>query len=72
MPRLHLPAHHSDEDLAVAGALAEVLRSDELYVAWSFEDGQAAPVVPALLREPEPPRRRRPGLLGRLLHRRGG
>jgi hypothetical protein len=76
MAHLHLPAHHSDDDLAIAGALAQVLRSEELYVAWSSESGAGEPVIPAKLHfagpEPEPeaePARKRPrgGLLGRLL-----
>ena len=68
MPHVHLPAQHTSDDLALAGALATMLCSQELYVAWSCEAGQAAPVIPAALREPaaEPaPRRRRPGLLAR-------
>jgi hypothetical protein len=49
MAHLHLPAQHSDDDLAIAGALAQVLRSDELYVAWSTESGAGEPVIPARL-----------------------
>ena len=69
MPQLHLPVQHTDEDLALAGALASVLRSKELYVAWSLEAGQAEPIIPAALKdaEPAPPRRhRRPSLFMRL------
>ena len=68
MPHVHLPAQHTDDDLALAGALATMLRSKELYVAWSVEAGQAAPVIPAALqdaRDDEPREKRRPGLLAR-------
>jgi hypothetical protein len=69
MPHVHLPAQHTDDDLALAGALATMLRSKELYVAWSSDGGPAAPVIPAALQdvreEPRPQRRR--GLLARLL-----
>ena len=66
MPQVHLPATHTDADLALAGALATALRSEELFVAWSVTEGRAEPVVPAALTEapPEPPRRR--GFLRRL------
>jgi hypothetical protein len=74
MPHLHLPAQHTDDDLAIAGALATMLRSEELYVAWSTESGPAAPVIPAALHDPEPRAceqrpRRRPGLITRFLNR---
>ena len=70
MPHLHLPAQHTDDDLALAGALAQVLRSEQLYVAWSQECGPAAPVIPAALHDAAPERpRRRPGLLSRLFGR---
>ena len=68
MPHVHLPAQHTDDDLAIAGALATMLRSQELYVAWSCESGQAAPVIPAALQtaDEEAPRpRRRQGRLAR-------
>jgi hypothetical protein len=66
MAHLHLPAQHSDDDLAIAGALAQVLRSAELYVAWSCETGAGEPVVPARL-HPLPRRpAERPTLLSRL------
>ena len=72
MPHVHLPAQHTDDDLALAGALATMLRSQELYVAWSCESGQAAPVIPAALHEApdeEPRPRRRKGLLARIFGR---
>jgi hypothetical protein len=55
MPHVHLPAHHRDEDLALAGALATLFESDELYVAWSLKGGPGEPIVAARLHEPEPP-----------------
>ena len=66
MAHLHLPAQHSDDDLAMAGALAQVLRSDELYVAWSTENGAGEPVVPARLHTPPSRPAPREGLLTRL------
>ena len=69
MAHLHLPAQHSDDDLAIAGALAQVLRSGELYVAWSTECGAGEPIIPARLHAapPPPPAALRPrGLLARL------
>jgi hypothetical protein len=72
MAQLHLPAQHSDDDLAIAGALAQVLRSEELWVAWSSESGAGEPVIPAKLHvpaaEPDAPAapRSRGGLLARL------
>ena len=49
MTALHLPVAHTQDDLALAGALAQVLRSSELYVAWSTDGGAARPVVDAML-----------------------
>jgi hypothetical protein len=66
MPKLHLPAEHSEGDVVLAGTLAHILSSQDLYVAWSLESGQAAPVVPAALvereraAEPEPRKASRP------------
>jgi hypothetical protein len=70
MAHLHLPVQHTDDDLAIAGALAQVLRSAELYVAWSSDGGAGEPIIPARLDEPEPVTvrpERRAGLLCRLL-----
>ena len=72
MAHVTLPAHHRDEDLALAGALATLLESDELYVAWSLDEGISRPVVRAVLRDPEPafqPPQPRRGLFGRLRRR---
>lgn len=72
MTALHLPVAHTEDDLAIAGALAQLLRSQELYVAWSTDGGAARPVVNAMLEiEPRYPLRR-PSLFQRLLdHWRG-
>lgn len=77
MAHLHLPVQHTDDDLAIAGALAQVLRSEELYVAWSSEGGAAVPVIPAQVHAPQPlaadtrAPKRRPGFLARLFGRLG-
>jgi hypothetical protein len=56
MPRLHLPVEHSDADLVLAANLAEVVGSDDLYVAWSHETGPGAvPEVDAVLVDERPP-----------------
>jgi hypothetical protein len=67
---LHLPVAHTEDDLALAGALAHVLRSEELYVAWSTDGGAARPIVEAIL-EQHTPRvpLRRPSLYERLIER---
>ena len=69
MPQLHLPVQHTDEDLALAGALASVLRSKDLYVAWSLEAGQAEPIIPAALKDTEPTPRVRRSIWSRLFGR---
>ena len=56
MPHLHLPAAHSDADIALAADVATVLGSEDLYVTWSYVEGPGAiPEVDALLRDDEPP-----------------
>ncbi len=70
MSHLHLPARHTEEDLVLAGSLAHMLHSGELYVAWSTDGGAAKPIVPATIHahdeQPlEPPPAPRPGLLDR-------
>ncbi|MDP9377942.1 MAG: hypothetical protein M3P40_10315 [Actinomycetota bacterium] len=53
MPHVHLPVHHTEADLILAGQVAHFVRSGELFVTWSHETGPGAlPVVPAHLREP--------------------
>lgn len=72
MTALHLPVAHTEDDLALAGALAHLLNSGELFIAWSTDGGPARPVVDALLelRDREPVVTiRRPTLVERLLDR---
>jgi hypothetical protein len=59
MAHLHLPVEHDDQDLAMAGALAGALRSEDLYVTWSRSTGAARPVIPAEIREACETRKRR-------------
>jgi hypothetical protein len=59
MAHLHLPADHDESDLAMAGALAGVLGSADLYVTWSSAQGAARPVIPATVPDGCGPRRRR-------------
>jgi hypothetical protein len=57
MPRLHLPVEHTDADLVLAANLAEVVGSEDLYVAWSHESGPGAiPEVDAVLVDERPPK----------------
>ena len=53
----------------LAGALAAMLQSKHLYVAYSLEAGPACPVVPASIQETELQQPRRRGLISRLLGR---
>ncbi len=55
MPHVYLPTEHSEADLVLAGQLAEILESDELYVTWSPR-GYEEPQVETLVRvqDPEP------------------
>ena len=58
MSHLYLPSEHTDTDLALASAVAEAIDSNELFVAWTCENGcVAAPEVKARVRRPEPARR---------------
>ena len=54
MSQLYLPADHTDADLVLAGQIAELIDSAELYVAWTPATGQAAPEVVAELRDSAP------------------
>jgi hypothetical protein len=55
MPHLHLPIDHTDADLVLAANLAEIVGSEDLYVAWSHETGAGAvPEVEAVLVEAHP------------------
>jgi hypothetical protein len=64
MAHLILPVEHSEADLVLAGQIAELIDSAELYVAWTPEHGSCAPSVPAELRSPA---HRPRGLFGFLL-----
>jgi hypothetical protein len=55
MPHLHLPVDHTDADLVLAANLAEIVGSEDLYVAWSHETGPGAiPEIEAVLVEARP------------------
>jgi hypothetical protein len=52
MPHLHLPIDHTEADLVLAANLADVVGSEDLYVAWSHESGPGViPEVEAVLCE---------------------
>ncbi len=60
MPTLHLPAAHTDTDVALAAELAAVVGSHELYVTWTHGEGPGLnPEVQAIVHEET----RQPGLL---------
>jgi hypothetical protein len=55
MPHLHLPIDHTEADLVLAANLAEVVGSEDLYVAWSYEGGPGViPEVEAVLVDHHP------------------
>jgi hypothetical protein len=54
MAQLYLPVEHTEADLVLAGQIAELIDSAELYVAWTPEQGASAPEVLAVLRTPAP------------------
>ena len=54
MAQLYLPVAHTEADLVLAGQLAELIDSAELYVAWTPEHGRAIPEVVAELRAAVP------------------
>jgi hypothetical protein len=43
MPTLHLPAAHTDTDVALATEVAHVVGSHELYVTWTHGEGAGLP-----------------------------
>ena len=43
MPTLHLPAAHTDTDVALATEVAHVVGSHELYVTWTHGEGPGLP-----------------------------
>ncbi len=51
MPHLHLPIDHTEADLVLAANLAEIVGSEDLYVAWSHESRRGRdPEVEAVVR----------------------
>jgi hypothetical protein len=57
MPTLHLPAAHTDTDVALAAEVAGAVGSHELYVSWTHGEGAGLPpeveTVVEEQREPE-------------------
>ncbi|HEX8105230.1 MAG TPA: hypothetical protein VF533_21600 [Solirubrobacteraceae bacterium] len=53
MPHVYLPTEHSEADLVMAGQLAELLESDELYVTWSPR-GYQEPQIETIVRVERP------------------
>ena len=52
MPTLHLPAAHTDTDVALAAEIAGVVGSHELYVTWTHGEGAGLPPeIEAVLEE---------------------
>ncbi|HET9737944.1 MAG TPA: hypothetical protein VFP78_07470 [Solirubrobacteraceae bacterium] len=49
MPHLHLPMDHTDADLVLAANLADVVGSEDLYVAWTQDTGAGVPEIDAYL-----------------------
>ena len=43
MPTLHLPAAHTDTDVALATEVARAVGSHELYVTWTHGEGPGLP-----------------------------
>jgi hypothetical protein len=56
MPTLHLPAAHTDTDVALATEVANVVGSHELYVTWTHGEGPGLPpeIEAVTGEEPEP------------------
>jgi hypothetical protein len=55
MPTLHLPAAHTDTDIALAAEIAELVGSHELYVTWTHGEGPGLPPeVEAIIRDETP------------------
>jgi hypothetical protein len=54
MAQLYLPVAHTEADLVLAGQIAELIDSAELYVAWTPQSGRAIPEVVAELRAAVP------------------
>src|ERR1044071_5910056 len=54
MPTLHLPAAHTDTDVALATEVAHVVGSHELYVTWTHGEGAGLPPEVETLTPDEP------------------
>ena len=54
MPTLHLPADHTDTDVALATEVAHVVGSHELYVTWTHGEGPGLPPEIAAVTTDEP------------------
>jgi hypothetical protein len=54
MAQLYLPVAHTEADLVLAGQIAELIDSAELYVTWTPQEGPAVPEVVAELRAAAP------------------
>ena len=54
MAQLYLPLAHTEADLVLAGQIAEVIDSAELYVTWTPQAGPSVPEVVAELRAAAP------------------
>jgi hypothetical protein len=55
MAHLYLPTAHSDDDLVLAGQVAQAMDADELFVVWTRAAGPGSARVEAILRESAPP-----------------
>jgi hypothetical protein len=56
MPHLHLPMDHTDADLVLAANLADVVGSEELFVAWTQDSGAGVPEIEAVVSDERPVR----------------
>ena len=54
MPTLHLPAAHTDTDVALATEVANVVGSYELYVTWTHGEGPGLPPEIEAVTDDEP------------------
>ena len=54
MPTLHLPAAHTDTDVALATEVAHVVGSHELYVTWTHGEGPGLPPEIEAVTDDEP------------------
>ena len=54
MPHLHLPVDHTDADLVLAANLADVVGSEDLFVAWTQATGAGVPEIEAVISDERP------------------